>query len=469
MTQDSNYKGQVLIVDDDAIMLELLEANLEEAGFRVSTAKNLTEFRQKTHERTFDFVLLDLFLNDESGVEAIPFLVRESPYTKVIMMSANGTVELAVDALEKGASSFIAKSKDPKELVNALLEKLGASKGKAKRKEIDGASLGIIGGSAPIKQVFDRIHQVKDVDSTVLINGESGTGKELVARAIHQSSARANERFEAVNCGAIAENLLESELFGHKRGAFTDAKMDRKGLFEVCDGGTLFLDEIGEMPLNLQVKLLRVLQEREVMPVGSSTTIKVNTRVVAATNKNLADEVKKGNFRTDLYYRLNVLQILLPPLRERTEDIPLLLRFFLERFNNRFSKSVQPPSKELESRLVSYPWPGNIRELQNAVERGVVLAENGILSLDVMLDRPLNEQTTDTPAAQPGVNDDAIWMTPLSEAKKNFEKTYLQHLLEITKGNISELSRISGRYRADVYRLMSKYGVEWEEFRKDNP
>ncbi len=259
------------------------------------------------------------------------------------------------------------------------------------RKEIGGASLGIIGASQSIQQVFDRIHQVKDVDSTVLINGESGTGKELVARAIHQSSTRAKERFEAVNCGAIAANLLESELFGHKRGAFTDAKADRKGLFEVCDGGTLFLDEIGEMPMNLQVKLLRVLQEREVMPVGSSSTIKVNTRVVAATNKNLADEVKAGNFRTDLYYRLNVLQILLPPLRERTEDIPLLVRFFLDRFNKRFTKSIQPPTKELESRLVSYAWPGNIRELQNAVERGVVLSEDNTLSLDVMLDRPLSE------------------------------------------------------------------------------
>ena len=467
-TENTKYKGQVLIVDDDPIMLELLEANLDEAGFRVSTAKNLTELRQRTHERAFDFVLLDLFLDDESGVEALPYLVHASPYTKVIMMSANGTVELAVDALEKGASSFLAKSKDPKELVKALLEKLGSAQKEIKRKEIGGASLGIIGASPSIQQVFDRIHQVKDVDSTVLINGESGTGKELVARAIHQSSTRAKERFEAVNCGAIAANLLESELFGHKRGAFTDAKADRKGLFEVCDGGTLFLDEIGEMPTNLQVKLLRVLQEREVMPVGSSSTIKVNTRVVAATNKNLADEVKAGNFRTDLYYRLNVLQILLPPLRERTEDIPLLVRFFLDRFNKRFTKSIQPPTKELESRLVSYAWPGNIRELQNAVERGVVLSEDNTLSLDVMLDRPLSETNNVDAQVKGGVQDDAIWMTPLSEAKKNFEKTYLQHLLEITKGNISELSRISGRYRADVYRLMSKYGVEWEEFRKDN-
>ncbi len=466
MTEISKYRGQVLVVDDDPIMLELLEANLDEAGFRVTTAKNLTELRQRTNERAFDFILLDLFLDNESGVEALPYLIHASPYTKVIMMSSNGTVELAVDALEKGASSFIAKSKDPKELVKALLEKLGTTQNQTKRKEIGGESLGIIGVSPSIQQVFDRIHQVKDVDSTVLINGESGTGKELVARAIHQSSTRASERFEAVNCGAIAANLLESELFGHKRGAFTDAKTDRKGLFEVCDGGTLFLDEIGEMPLNLQVKLLRVLQEREVMPVGSSSSIKVNTRVVAATNKNLADEVKAGNFRTDLYYRLNVLQIMLPPLRERREDIPLLLRFFLDRFNKRFAKSVQPPSNELEARLVAHDWPGNIRELQNAIERGVVLSEDNTLSLDVMLDRPLSEPNSGM-QLKGDVHDNAIWMTPLSEAKKNFEKTYLQHLLEITKGNISELSRISGRYRADVYRLMSKYGVEWEEFRKD--
>ncbi len=226
--------------------------------------------------------------------------------------------------------------------------------------------------------------------------------------------------------------------------------MDRKGLFEICENGTLFLDEIGELPLNLQVKLLRVLQEKEVMPLGGSQSIKINTRVIVATNRNLPLEVQDGKFRTDLFYRLNVLQIQLPPLRDRRSDVPLLVEHFLRRFNQRFSKVIRPPSKELELHLMSYDWPGNIRELQNAVERGVVLSTDGQLHLEHMIG-PDQGGSKD-----PGQSQD-IWASPLSEAKKNFEKTYLQHLLEITRGNISEIARISGRYRADIYRLMTKY------------
>ncbi len=459
--EQGNYSGQVLVVDDDRIVSELLQVELEGAGFRVSLASNLDELKKQVRQRTFDFVLLDLFLGEENAIEGIPFLIHESPYTKIIVMSAQGTIELAVDAMEKGASSFVAKSKDAKELVASLKEKLQQSAvGVVSSDSADPVgNYGIIGTHPAIKEVFTKIDQVKDIDSIVLISGESGTGKELVARAIHKASHRSKERFEAINCGAIPENLLESELFGHRKGAFTDAKADRKGLFEICENGTLFLDEIGEMPLNLQVKLLRVLQEKEVMPLGGSQSVKVNTRVIVATNRNLAQEVKEGRFRTDLFYRLNVLQIHLPPLRERRSDISLLIQFFLARFNQRFSKTIQPPSKELEARLMSHDWIGNIRELQNAVERGVVLSQDNQLHLENMLEPERSNSngngTTDT-----------IWSSPLSEAKKNFEKSYLQHLLEATKGNISEISRISGRYRADIYRLMTKYGVEWEEFRE---
>jgi DNA-binding NtrC family response regulator len=309
--------------------------------------------------------------------------------------------------------------------------------------------------------VLTKINQVKDIDSTVLITGESGTGKELVARAIHEASTRSEGRFEAVNCGAIPENLLESELFGHKRGAFTDAKTDRKGLFELCENGTLFLDEIGEMPPMLQVKLLRVIQEKEVMPLGSGHSVKVNARVVTATNKSLPVEIKKGTFRTDLYYRLNVLQIHLPTLRERASDIPVLVRYFLGRFNQRFSRAVEPPSNALESRLLAYRWPGNVRELQNAMERGVVLSKDNGLHLEDMLEA----SGLNTSHPREISTEDGIWSTSLSDAKKNFERTYLQRLLEATGGNISEIARISGRYRADIYRLMTKYGVEWTEFR----
>ncbi len=460
MSQEKYY-GQLLIVEDDPITGELLQAELEEAGFRVTLTQDVSALRQMLSQRTYDYALMDLFLADGSSLEAIPALLRESPYTKIIIMSAHGTLELAVDAMEKGASTFISKSKDPKDLVAALKEKLKPVAKTAAPAE-GSPSHGIIGSSPAIHDVLARIEQVKNIDSTVLITGESGTGKELVARAIHEASNRAGMRFEGINCGAIPETLLESELFGHKRGAFTDAKADRKGLFELCDKGTLFLDEIGEMPLNLQVKLLRVLQERRVMPLGSSESIPIDTRVIAATNRVLPTEVKKGAFRTDLYYRLNVIQIQLPALRERREDIGLLVDFFLRRFNQRFQKKIQPPSRELEARLAAYSWPGNIRELQNALERGVVLSTDGQLHLQNML------EPEGASAVAPGEMNPMIatfWQSPLSEAKKNFERTYLQQLLEMTRGNISEIARISGRYRADIYRLMTKYGVQWDEFR----
>jgi len=453
----------VLVVDDDTTMLDLLEAELEDKGFRVTKASDLATLYKRISERSFDLVLLDLFLGQEKGLEAIPVLVRETPYTKVVIMSASGTIELAVDALEKGASSFLCKSKDPRELVKALLDKVIAADTKTDAVAVPVTeSSGIIGKTDAVHQVLAKINQYKDVDSTVLITGESGTGKELVARAIHNSSVRANKRFEAINCGAIPENLLESELFGHRRGAFTDAKTDRKGLFEICHQGTLFLDEIGEMPLGLQVKLLRVLQEREISPLGSAQTVKVDTRVLAASNRNLSEEVKKGNFRADLFYRLNVLNLELPPLRDRRQDIPLLLNYFLKRFNTRFSKNILPPSKEVEARLLQYGWPGNIRELQNAIERGVVLSTDGELHFEHMLDL---SRANAEPEATANHEDTPLWTGPLSEAKKQFEKAYLQHLLKSTQGNVSEVARISGRYRTDIYRLMTKYGLESEEFR----
>lgn len=458
----NQYSGQILVVDDDPILCDLLSIGLEEHGFRVTTTNSLAGLRAKIKERFFHFALVDLFLEDEDGLEALPILTRESPYTRIIVMSAHGTVELAVGAMERGANTFISKSKDSRELIAGLLERIKQQPGgPATASPLAGESLGIMGQSSSMQDVMTKIAQLRNVNSTVLVTGESGTGKELVARAIHRVSQRSTQRFEAINCGAIPETLLESELFGHKRGAFTDAKADRKGLFELCSDGTLFLDEIGEMPLNLQVKLLRVLQEKEVMPLGSSHGIKVNTRVIAATNRNLTEEVRSGRFREDLYYRLAVLQIRLPALRERREDIPMLVSYFLERYNESFGKTVQPLSKELESRLLAYSWPGNIRELQNAVERGVVLAQDDKLVLENMLE----------PVDQAGLGSgeeeiiDSFCQKPLSAAKQDFERSYLSHLLQITRGNISEMARISGRYRADIYRLLTKHGVQWEEFR----
>ena len=323
-------------------------------------------------------------------------------------------------------------------------------------------SLGLVGESTAIKEMLAMIDKIRNVDSTVLILGESGTGKEVVARAIHQTSLRTAEHFNAINCGAIPEQLLESELFGHKKGSFTDAKTDRKGIFEVCSNGTLLLDEIGDMPLALQTKLLRVLQERQVTPIGSNTPLSINTRVIAATHRDILDEAKSKRFREDLYYRLSVVVIRIPPLRHRTEDIPSLTNYFLSQFNQRFAKSVRPPSPAVLARMMAYDWPGNVRELQNALERAVVLSSDDELSVDDIFQHLSLRATTSAP--EDGINR-SVFSMPLTEAKQCFEKTYIEHLLQLSGGNISEAARISGRYRADIYRLMHRYGFDKGNFR----
>ncbi len=451
--------GRVLVVDDEPIVRDILKHSLEIEGFVADAACDLTSMEQNLRQRTYDAVLLDLFLEHEDGLEALPILTRDFPRVKVFIMSAQGTIELAVSAMESGASAFIAKSKDPKAIVDKLKERLFFP---AKDRDVDSAAgnLGMIGEGEAMRAVCARIIRVKDVDSTVLITGESGTGKEMVARAIHAASNRRDRRFEAVNCGAIPGPLLESELFGHKRGAFTDAKSDRKGIFEVCTGGTLLLDEIGEMPLELQVKLLRVLQERTVTPLGSCQSLPVDVRVLAATNVDLIEAVRKGQFREDLYFRLAVLSIRVPALREHREDIPDLVRHFVSTLGARFGRQMAPVSPEILMRLKAYDWPGNVRELQNAVERGIVLSRDNHLHYEDMMPDTGYQQRAGATLA-----DDGVMNLPLSEAKQNFERQYLKQLLEATRGNISEISRISGRYRADVYRLLTKHGVEWEDFR----
>jgi DNA-binding NtrC family response regulator len=322
--------------------------------------------------------------------------------------------------------------------------------------------MGLVGESEAIRETIAMIDKIRHVDSTVLILGESGTGKEVVARAIHSTSMRGAERFNAINCGAIPEQLLESELFGHKKGAFTDAKTDRKGIFEVCSNGTLLLDEIGDMPITLQTKLLRVLQEKQITPIGSNTALAINTRVIAATHRDILDEAKSKRFREDLYYRLSVVVIRIPPLRHRTEDIATLTTYFLGQFNQRFEKSVRPPSGPVLARMLAYDWPGNVRELQNAIERAVVLSTNDELNAEDMFQH-LNLKAN-TVSTEDGINP-AVFAMPLTEAKQCFEKAYLENLLKLSGGNISEAARISGRYRADIYRLMNRYGFDKGQFR----
>lgn len=457
--------GRVLVVEDDADMASLLAVSLEHEGFRVDTVATLDTMKEKVRQFSFDAVLLDLCLGDERGVEAIPYLVREAPFSAIIVMTAYGSIEVAVEAMGKGATSFLTKSDDPSKITRELKDKL--SRRGATSRPFGGddallASVGLVGRSPAIVKVIEDVEKIKDVDATVLLYGESGTGKELIARAIHSLSARRGAKFAAVNCAAIPETLLESELFGHKKGAFTDARADRKGILEVCEGGVLLLDEIGEMPLSLQAKLLRVLQEKEYSPVGSSQVLKVTTRIIAATNRDLDEEVARGRFREDLYFRLNVLPLYVPPLRQRLDDVPLLTQYFIDRFNARYGKTVAPPSRDLMLRLSSYPWPGNVRELSNAIERAVVLSKSDQLDVEDVLRRKMSPQR-----GAPGLAPAPDYAQTLSyaEAKEGFERSFLMRILSVAKGSIAEAARISGRYRSDIYRLMERYAITPDEFK----
>lgn len=461
----SKYLGRILIVDDDAAICKFYAATLESAGFVTETSNDLKRMRELVSQFSFDAVLLDLKLGQEEGLEGLPFLLKQAPYTKVFVLTSHGSIERAVDCMQRGATGFLTKGTDPQKVVDEIIRHLNNAQERHRGAELDGDMLkkiGLIGDSAAIKETIATIDRIRNVDSTVLILGESGTGKEVVARAIHNTSPRAGDRFEAINCGAIPETLLESELFGHKRGAFTDAKADRKGIFEVCSNGTLLLDEIGDMPITLQTKLLRVLQEKQITPVGSNTPININTRVIAATHRDIYDEAKSKRFREDLYYRLSVVVLHIPPLRHRTDDIPTLTNHFLEQFNKRFERNIRPPSSQVLSRMMAYDWPGNVRELQNAIERAVVLSADDNLHIEDMFQHLNNK-----PPA--GSNFDGIdtqaFSLPLTEAKQLFEKSYLENLLKVSGGNISEAARISGRYRADIYRLMYRYGFDQDQFR----
>jgi DNA-binding NtrC family response regulator len=464
---EEHIKGRVLIVDDDPSILMFYEKVLGAAGFQTAVASNLGEMRTRLGSLTYDIVLLDLNLGDEHGLDGLSMILKDAPFTKVYILTGEGSVESAVECMRRGASGFFQKGGD----VEKMVQQLTAQSKDPVRIEGSLESIGLIGQSPALMTVAEKIERLKDVDSMILILGESGTGKEVVARAIHRTSQRANQRFDAINCGAIPEALLESELFGHKRGAFTDAKTDRKGIFELCSSGTLLLDEIGDMPLSLQMKLLRVLQERVIMPVGSSTSVKVNTRVIAATHRDILAEAREKRFREDLYYRISIVVLHIPPLRERLEDIPLLVRHFLEVFNRRFVRDVKFPSPSVMSQLMAYHWPGNVRELQNAIERAVVLSTNGEIDAanvfaHLTFGQDANKLMNFRKAA---ANDDEIFAEyfelPLTEAKQAFERRYLEFQLKRCGGHVVEVAERSGRYRADVYRLLTRYGIDHSGYR----
>jgi two-component system response regulator GlrR len=460
---------RLLIVDDDPIVRKTYALTLRRLDLEVDEAGSLEELALALHRVTYDVVLLDLTLGSRSGLEGLPLILKEQPYAGVFILTASNSVAQAVESMRRGAAGYLTKDLSHEKLEEELRRFLEHRR-RAEATIRDGGLPGFIGESEAIKGLKARMDRVKDIDSTVLILGESGTGKEVIARALHSISGRRNEPFCAVNCGAIPEALLESELFGHKKGSFTDARTDKKGLFEVAAGGTILLDEIGDMPLVLQTKLLRVLQERHFVPLGSHTPVPLRARVVCATHRDLQQEVPAGRFREDLFFRINVVVLHSPALRSRISDIPQLVRHFLDQCNTRFGRAVQYPDEALLARFLTFPWPGNVRELQNSIERGVVLSPDDRLHPeDVFFHLNMTPRLGAT--ARHEAEGATLFTSslsldlPLTEARLAFERAYLEHHLRKASGNISDVSRAIGRYRADIYRMLEKHGFIAEEFR----
>jgi DNA-binding NtrC family response regulator len=383
----SEQRPEILLADDESTFRDTFAKVLEEEGFAVTAVSDGKEAIEAITKQRYAVAVLDIQMPGSDGISVLREIVALRPQTRSIMVTAYGTVEMAVEAIKLGASDYVMKPVNFDEMLAKIRQHLRyielEAENRKLREELDGwfDIRQIIGETHGIKQVFETIRKAAPTRSNVLITGESGTGKELVARAIHSLSHTTGGRFIPVNCSAIPETLLESELFGHKRGSFTSAFEDKKGLFETARGGTLFLDEIGHMPMNCQVKLLRAVEQRQILPVGSTVAVEVNLRLVAATNRDLLKEIKEGRFREDLYYRMNVVGIHLPPLRERREDIPLLVRHFVKKYNAEMGKHCTGVSDATMRVLTAHEWRGNIRELQNVIERAVIFAEAETIEL----------------------------------------------------------------------------------------
>lgn len=450
MTEDW---GAILVVDDDADMRELVHDMLKDRGHQVTTAGSGQEALKLLGEEDYAVVLTDLRMKGMQGLELLTEIKRSSADVGVILMTAFGSVETAVEAMKHGASDYLTKPVKKDELVRAVERVIRET---ALRREVsrlrrevhkEYSFHQILGKSKAIQAVFDLIRRVADSPTNVLITGESGTGKELVAKAIHYNSDRKDAPFVPVNCAAIPEPLLESELFGHIRGAFTDAKMDKRGLFEEAQKGTLFLDEISELPLMLQAKILRAIQEKEIRRVGANKPIAVDVRIIAATNLNLGDEVKAKRFRDDLYYRLNVIELKLPPLRERREDIPLLVDAFLNKCAASRAKAVKGVSESALAMLMDYAWPGNVRELENVIERAVTLSRGEKI---VPEDLPATIQGS---RGDRRVLDEAAERTlPLDAV----EKEYILKILDKMGGNKYQTAHVLGIDRKTLYRKLGE-------------
>jgi nitrogen regulation protein NR(I) len=455
-----NVAGRVLVVDDEKNITFVIQAMLEKAGFEAlvynDSREALEAIDADSGAEGLDAVISDLFMPGPGGMEILAHCQRNHPTLPVIVITAFGTVESAVAALKLGAFDFISKPFDQTELLNVVRKAVRTHQQRRKEPIHITADVGrstIIGSSSEMQEVFKVIAKIAASPSTVLVRGESGTGKELVAFEIHRGSPRAAKPFVKINCAAIPATLIESELFGYEKGAFTGAVSSKPGRFELANEGTLFLDEVAEMPLEMQVKLLRVLQEQEFVRVGGVNTIKVDVRIVTATNRDLDAEVKAGRFREDLFYRLNVVPIHLPALRERKEDIDLLVKYFLQQFNRKLGKNVTSVSPEALSALRDYPWPGNIRQLENALERTLLMSESA--TIDIM-DLPEEIAGTSTGESEEGQNLKEI----VKRRTRRLERDLIEKALEETGGNVTRAAEKLGLSRKGLQLKIKELGIK---------
>jgi two-component system response regulator GlrR len=436
--------AKILLVDDDRDLLQLIAMRLQASGYGVTAVESGEAALAALAVSRPQVVVTDLRMQGMDGMALFDAIHRDSPSLPVLILTAHGTIPEAVTATRRGVFSFLTKPFEPKVLLDTVAEAMRLSSPPSSG-EVENWRAELITRSSSMEDLLAQARRVAASDASVCIFGQSGTGKELLARAIHRASPRNGAPFVAVNCGAIPEGLLESELFGHKKGSFTGAVSDRRGLFQAAQGGTLFLDEVGDMPLPLQVKLLRALEERKIRPVGSHESFDVDVRVVSATHRKLEERIASGEFREDLYYRLNVVKLYIPALAERREDIPLLANHFLRRLAERYRRGHLGFSPEAMQLLVSAPWPGNVRQLLNVIEQAVALASTE------MIPESLVRQALD-------VADTAL--TPLDEARKAFERDYLVRILKITGGNVTKAARLAGRNRTEFYRLLERHSLE---------
>ncbi|SFU57841.1 two component, sigma54 specific, transcriptional regulator, Fis family [Halomonas korlensis] len=439
----------ILLVDDDISLLKLLGMRLESRGYRVTTAESGRQALKILDIDRPELVLTDLRMDEMDGLALFREVQRQAPGLPVILLTAHGSIPDAVSATRQGVFGFLTKPVDRDELFAAIDEALDQAPG-ATAEGDDAWRAAIITRSPEMERILEQARMVAASDVSVLITGPSGSGKELLASGIHKASSRADKPFVAINCGALPEPLLESELFGHAKGAFTGAVKEHQGLFQAADGGSLFLDEIGDMPLTLQIKLLRALQERQIRPLGSTTSVPIDVRIISATHRDLDRAMQEGDFREDLYYRLNVVNLKLPPLKERAEDVPLLAKYLVTQAAERHKPFVKGFSPEALNLLAGSAWPGNVRQLVNVVEQCVALTSSPMIP-EALVAQALAAEDNGLPT--------------FNDARAAFERSYLIKVLKITEGNVTQAARIAGRNRTDFYKLLARHDLEPSPFK----